>query len=136
MLHASANPDLSPPRLSPGLRPAIAVTALLLAGVLAASGFLTMIGPQIMVVIPLALMAGIVLAVKRSFWSLVCFGYPLTFALISAWIGYVTTPGYEHTMPFAVSLGLGLTGLGLITFGLWKVALVRVRGRRTRKENV
>ena len=84
-------------------------------------GGMLMIGPQIMVIVPVAIAAGIVFALRRSFWSFVCFGYPLTFGLISAWIGYSEMPGYERTVPFAVSIGLGLVGVSLVAIGLWKV---------------
>jgi hypothetical protein len=79
-----------------------------------------MIGPQIMLIVPLALVAGIVFAMRRSFWSLVCFGYPFLFGLVSAWIGYKEMPGYERTVAFAISTGLGLVGCVLIAVGLWK----------------
>ena len=94
-------------------------------GAIAASGVVTMVGPAILITVPLAIAAGIFLAFRRSSWSWICFGYPLVFALISAWIGVKEIQGYETTGPFAVSLGLGLAGLGLIATGLWKVVPVR-----------
>ena len=94
--------------------------ALFLTALIAAGGFL-MIGPQMMIIMPMAVAAGIVFALRRSFWSLVCFGYPLTFGLISAWIGYWEMPGYERTVAFGVSVALGLVGVSLIATGLWKV---------------
>lgn len=95
-------------------------TVVLLTALIAAASLL-MVGPQIMIIVPLAVVVGIVFAVLRSFWSLVCFGYPLTFALVSAWIGLMEMPGYERTVAFGVSVGLGLVGVSLIATGLWKV---------------
>ena len=79
-----------------------------------------MVGPQIVFIVPVALLVGIVFAVRRSFWSMVCFGYPFTFGLISAGIGYSEMPGYERTTAFAVSVCIGLIGCVLIAMGLWK----------------
>ena len=87
--------------------------------VLAASSIM-MVGPQILLIVPVALLAGIVFALRRSFWSLVCFGYPFTFGLISAGIGCSELPDYERTTAFAVSIGIGLVGCVLIAVGLWK----------------
>ena len=71
-------------------------------------------------IVPLVTGLGIVFALRRSFWSLVCFGYPFAFGLISAWIGYKEMPGYERTTGFAVSISIGLVGCGLIAMGLSK----------------
>ncbi len=92
--------------------------AVLLTAILTAGAYF-MIGPQIMIIVPVAIVAGIVFAVRRSFLSLVCFGYPLTFGLASAYIGCSEVTGYERTSPFAVSMGIGLAGVGLIATGLW-----------------
>jgi hypothetical protein len=96
------------------------VLVLILTAAIAASS-IVMVGPQILVIVPLALALGLAFAYRRSSWSLVCFGYPFTFGLISAWIGYMEMPGYERTAAFPVSLGIGLIGCGLIGTGLWKV---------------
>jgi len=95
------------------------IVVLLLTAVLSA-GSVLMIGPQIMVIIPLAIVAGIVLAIRRSFLSLVCFGYPLTFGLVSALIGATEIDGYDRTTAFAISVFIGLTGVGLTLTGFWK----------------
>jgi hypothetical protein len=87
--------------------------------VIAASSII-MVGPQILLIVPLALAVGLVFALRRSSWSLVCFGYPFTFGLISAGIGYTEMSGYERTTAFAVSIGIGLAGCVLIAVGLWK----------------
>ena len=98
-----------------------AVIVFLATSAIVASGVVTMVGPQILVTVPLAIAAGIFFAFRRSSWSWICFGYPLIFGLISAWIGIKEIQGYEATAAFVVSLGLGLAGIGLIATGLWKV---------------
>ena len=95
-----------------------ALVLILTAGIAASS--ILMVGPQIVVIVPLALVLGLVSAVLRSYWSLVCFGYPFTFGLISAWIGYKEMPGYERSPAFAVSIGIGLVGCALIVMGMLK----------------
>jgi hypothetical protein len=84
-----------------------------------AASSVVMVGPQILVIAPLALLLG--LYFRPSPWWLVCFGYPFTFGLISAWIGCQEMPGYERTTAFAVSVGIGLAGCGLIATGVWNV---------------
>ena len=79
-----------------------------------------MIGPQILVIVPVSILGALVLAVRRSPWALVLFGFPLLFGLWSSWIGIRETPGYEWTGPFLVSMGVGLLGYGLVVSGLWK----------------
>ena len=96
-----------------------ALVLILTAGIAASS--ILMVGPQIVVIVPLALVLGLMFALRRSSWSLVCFGYPFTFGLISAWIGYKEMPGYERTPAFGVSIGIGLVGCALIAMGLGKV---------------
>jgi len=95
-----------------------AATVLILSIIIAVSSIL-MVGPQITVMVLLALGLGIFFAVQRSYWSLVCFGYPFTFGLISAWIGHQETPGFEQTTAFSVSIGIGLIACAMITAGLW-----------------
>ena len=114
----STPPEMPP---QPSVTSSIARGALVLlrTTVIAASSII-MVGPQILVIVPVALLAGIVFALRRSFWSLVCFGYPFTFGLISAGMGYTELRDYERTTAFAVSIGLGLVGCVLIAMGLWK----------------
>ena len=102
--------------------------AMLLTLVIAASS-IVMVGPQIVLIVPVAFVLGLVFALRRSFWSLVCFGYPLTFGLISAWIGYKEMPGYERSTAFAVSICIGVVGCVLIVVGLWKA----LQGKRRAK---
>jgi len=95
-----------------------ALVLILTAGIAASS--ILMVGPQIVLIVPLAWVLGLAFALRRSFWSLVCFGYPFTFGLISAWIGYKEMPGYERSPAFAVSIGIGLVGCALIVMGMLK----------------
>ena len=112
------SPPQSPTGNSGNFRFTRAALVLILSAIIAAAS-IVMIGPQIIGIVPLALVLGIFFAVRRSFWSLVCFGYPFTFGLISAWIGYKEMPGYEQTVAFSISIGIGLVGCGLIAVGLW-----------------
>lgn len=84
-----------------------------------------MIGPQIMLIVPAAIGVGIVCALRRSFLSLACFGYPFTFGIISAVVGSGEKDGYTQTTAFAVSVGIGLVGVVLIATGLWKALAAR-----------
>jgi len=106
------------------------VAVLFLTAVITA-GSVFMIGPQIMIIVPTVIVAGIIFAVRRSFLSLVCFGYPFTFGLVSAYIGYSEGTDYARTSAFAISMVIGLVGVGLIAAGLWKA----LPGRTTRKAN-
>ena len=114
----SHTPEQHPTGKSANVRVTRAALVLVLSAIIAA-GSILMIGPQIIVIVPLALVLGILFAVQRSFWSLVCFGYPFTFGLISAWIGYKEMPGYEQTPAFFISIGIGLISCVLIAVGLW-----------------
>lgn len=91
-----------------------------------------MIGPQITIIVPVAIVAGIIFAFRRSFISLVCFGYPLTFGLVSAYIGCAEIDDYTQTLAFAISIVIGLVGAVLIAAGLWKA----LSDRTTKKSNV
>ena len=112
----SLTPMIRSSRLSVG-RLALAIASAL---VLAATGMVTMIGPQIMLTVPLALIAGAVLAIRRSAWAFVCLGYPLVFGLFSAWIGFMEIAGYAQSRSFAVSVIVGVLGLGLMSLGFAK----------------
>ncbi len=95
--------------------------ALVLAlSVVIAASCIVMVGPQITVIVPVALILGVCFAVQRSYGAMICFGYPLTFGLISAWIGCNEMSGYQLTLDFFISMGCGLIGYALIALGLWK----------------
>lgn len=95
------------------------IAVVFLTATLTASALL-MIGPQIMFIVPLCILAGIIFAASRSFLSLVCFGYPLVFGLVSAYIGYCEMTDYIKTSAFAVSVAIGAVGVVLMATGLWK----------------
>jgi 4-hydroxybenzoate polyprenyltransferase len=116
-----ASPSLPPPPKPRGWLSFARMVLVLIVTVANAASSIVMVGPQILVIAPSALLLGLVFASRRSPWSLVCFGYPFTFGLISAWIGCTEMPGYERTTAFPASLAIGLAGCGLIATGLWKV---------------
>jgi Na+-transporting NADH:ubiquinone oxidoreductase subunit NqrE len=95
------------------------IVVLLLTAVVT-GGAVFMIGPQIMIIVPAAIVAGMVFAVRRCFLSLVCFGYPFTFGWLSALIGCAEITDYRQTTAFAVSAVIGSVGIALIATGLWK----------------
>ena len=92
---------------------------LLLCFTLPACAFL-MIGPQIMVITPLILCLGIYFVFRRSFLSLVCLGYILSYGLITAYVSYNEMKNYTSTSEFWVALGIGIVGVDLIAVGLLK----------------
>ncbi len=123
---SSTRPQAQPKQTSPGLRWIRFIAVLVLSVIISLGSFL-LVGPQIIFIVPLCLVAGVFCAVRRSFWSLVWIGYPFTFAGLSAWIGYKENPGYEQTSGFLISLGIGLIAYLMIIMGLW---LSLPQGRR------
>lgn len=87
--------------------------------VLIAACSILLIGPQIVLMIPAALLLGVLFTAVRSSWSWVSFGYPLTLGLVSTWIGCTEIPKYYYTTGFWLSLGIGLLGLLLVARGFW-----------------
>jgi len=87
--------------------------------VLVAACSILLIGPQIVLMIPAALLLGVLFTAVRSIWSWVSFGYPLTFGLVSACIGCAEISNYHYTTGFWFSLGIGLFGLLLVARGFW-----------------
>jgi cbb3-type cytochrome oxidase subunit 3 len=53
------------------------IVVLVLTAIITVGAFF-MIGPQIMIIVPMFFVAGIVFAFRRSSLSLICFGYLLT----------------------------------------------------------
>ena len=104
-----STPPQTPTEPAGRFSPAKAALVLILTVAIAASSNL-MVGPQIVLLVPLTLVLGLVFALHRPFWSLVCFGYPFTLGLISPWFGYMELPGYEPSPAFAVSIGIGRFG--------------------------
>jgi hypothetical protein len=60
-----------------------------------------------MFIVAAVIVVGIICVVCRSFFSLVCFGYPLSFGLLSAVIGIAEVSGYGRTLEFAASIYIG-----------------------------
>jgi hypothetical protein len=106
------------------------IVVLVLTAIITVGAFF-MIGPQIMIIVPMFFVAGIVFAFRRSSLSLICFGYLFTFGLVSAYVGYLEMTDYQRTSPFVVSMVLGLIGVGLIAAGLWQA----LRGRTIKTAN-
>jgi len=95
------------------------IVVLVLTIILALGSWL-MFGPQIVVVASVALLAAIILAFFRSPLSLVCIGYVLSYGLLCAYIGYCEIPGYVWTLSFAIASMIGVVGVSMVAFGLWK----------------
>ena len=89
-------------------------------------------GPQIALMVPAALLLGVLFVGVRSSWCWVSFGYPLTFGLISAWIGCAEIPNYYYTTGFGLSLGIGLSGLLLVARGFWLITAAKSTSKGTR----
>ena len=79
-----------------------------------------MFGPQLFIITPVLFCLGVFFVFRRSFLSLICFGYPLSYGLFSAYIGYHELNDYTKATEFWVALGIGITGATLIAIGLWK----------------
>ena len=62
---------------------------------------------------------------RRSFLSLVFFGYPITFGLVSAYIGFYELNDYTNDSEFWVAIGIGAFGTMLVFLGFWKTFFVR-----------
>ena len=79
-----------------------------------------MFGPQLFIIVPLLFCLGVFFVFRRSFLSLICFGYPLSYGLFSAYVGFHELNDYTKATEFWVALGIGITGATLIAIGLWK----------------
>lgn len=106
------------------------IVVVLLTAIITVGAFF-MMGPQIMIIVPVAIVAGIVFAFRRSFLSLVCFGYPFTYGLLVAYMGCSEITDYERTSEFAIAVVIGMAGVGLIAAGLGKA----LPGSTTRKDH-
>jgi len=84
------------------------------------AGSFLMIGPQIFQIIGVSFCLGIFLVFRKSFLSLVFFGYPLTFGLVSAYIGFHELNNFTNASEFWIALGIGALGTMLVFLGFWK----------------
>jgi len=79
-----------------------------------------MFGPQLFIIVPLLFCLGVFFVFRRSFLSLICFGYPLSYGLFSASVGFHELNDYTTATEFWVALGIGIVGVDLIAVGLLK----------------
>ena len=79
-----------------------------------------MFGPQLFIIVPLLFCLGVFFVFRRSFLSLICFGYPLSYGLFSAYVGFHELNDYTKATEFWVALGIGIVGVDLIAVGLLK----------------
>ena len=84
------------------------------------AGSFLMIGPQIVPILAVSFCLGGFFVFRRSFLSLVFFGYPITFGLVSAYIGYYELNDYANDSEFWVAIGIGAFGTMLVFLGFWK----------------
>ena len=84
------------------------------------TGSFLMIGPQIFPIIGVSFCLGIFFIFRKSLLSLVFFGYPLTFGLVSAYIGFHELNNYANDSEFWIALGIGSLGTMLVFLGFWK----------------
>lgn len=89
------------------------------------AGSFLMIGPQIVPIIGVSFCLGIFFIFRKSLLSLVFFGYPLTFGLVSAYIGFHELNNYANDSEFWVALGIGALGTMLVFLGFWKTLFRR-----------
>jgi len=84
------------------------------------AGSFLLIGPQIVPIVAVSFCLGIFFVFRKSFLSLVFFGYPLTFGWVSAYIGLYELNDFVTDSEFWVALGIGALGTVLVFLGFWK----------------
>ena len=84
------------------------------------AGSFLMIGPQIFQIIGVSFCLGIFFVFRKSLLSIVFFGYPLTFGLVSAYIGFHELNNFTNASEFWIALGIGALGTMLVFLGFWK----------------
>ncbi len=89
------------------------------------AGSFLMIGPQIVPILAVSFCLGGFFVFRRSFLSLVFFGYPITFGLVSAYIGFYELDNYANDSEFWVAIGIGALGTMLVFLGFWKTLFRR-----------
>ena len=89
------------------------------------AGSFLLIGPQIVPIVAVSFCMGIFFVFRKSFLSLVFFGYPLTFGWVSAYIGLYELNDFVNDSEFWVALGIGALGTMLVFLGFWKTLFRR-----------
>ena len=89
------------------------------------AGSFLLIGPQIVPIVATSFCLGIFFVFRKSFLSLVFFGYPITFGWVSAYIGFYELDDYINDSGFSVALGIGALGTILVFLGFWKTLFRR-----------
>ena len=89
------------------------------------AGSFLLIGPQIVPIVAVSFCLGIFFVFRKSFLSLVFFGYPLTFGWVSAYIGLYELNDFVTDSEFWVALGIGALGTMLVFLGFWKTLFRR-----------
>jgi len=89
------------------------------------AGSFLLIGPQIVPIVATSFCLGIFFVFRKSFLSLVFFGYPLTFGWVSAYIGFYELNNYVNDSEFWVAIGIGALGTMLVFLGFWKTLFRR-----------
>jgi len=102
-----------------GFRIAKSILIFLLTLTVLAGSFL-LIGPQIVPIVATSFCLGIFFVFRKSFLSLVFFGYPITFGWVSAYIGLYELNDFVNDSEFWVALGIGALGTVLVFLGFWK----------------
>ena len=102
-----------------GFRIAKSILIFLLTLTVLAGSFL-LIGPQIVPIVATSFCLGIFFVFRKSFLSLVFFGYPITFGWVSAYIGLYELNDFVNDSEFWVALGIGALGTMLVFLGFWK----------------
>jgi hypothetical protein len=89
------------------------------------AGSFLLIGPKIVPIVAVSFGLGIFFVFRKSFLSLVFFGYPLTFGLVSAYIGFHELDNYANDSEFWVAIGISAFGTMLVFLGFWKTLFRR-----------
>ena len=84
------------------------------------AGSFLLIGPQIVPIVATSFCLGIFFVFRKSFLSLVFFGYPITFGWVSAYIGLYELNDFANDSEFWVAIGIGAFGTMLVFLGFWK----------------
>ncbi|MDG1139678.1 MAG: hypothetical protein P8N49_09200 [Opitutales bacterium] len=83
-------------------------------------GSFLMIGPQIVPMLAVSVCLGIFFVFRKSFLSLVFFGYPLTYGWVTTYIGFYELTNYTNSFGFWIGLVIAGFGTLLVFLGFWK----------------